>query len=172
MQRFLSDYRLTVVVAVFLLVAAGLFFNAFYRTRALQQKAQALSAQVGFLQQQEKQVVKGRDRLLLLRDFHAGAAAAGLQPEEWSLYDVQIQRTATFEQLEQILNQCAHGPQYYFKPQALKIQRIPPDGSTQKLAGDYPQQMLAADALQQKDILLSLKGAFVVKGASLMPNRK
>ena len=96
-----------------------------------------------------------KNRILLkVERFIDKAGAMGLEPIKWSFYDVNIQDTVSFQDMEQILYQCSNSRSAYYKPISLHIKAAASDGvrKTGRLSED-----------RTGDLLITLKGKFVAR---------
>jgi hypothetical protein len=84
-----------------------------------------------------------------------------VERDRWAYYDVNIEEPVAFADAEQILGQTANSSSYYFKPIMLHVKaNIGPDAKAppkraSAVSGDSPDTKTG-------DVLLTLKGAFVV----------
>ncbi len=104
-----------------------------------------------------------KERILeRINNFVDKARSLGLERERWAFYDVNIQEPITFPEVEKILAQTANSSSYYFKPLTLHVKtKIKSDnGAKQKKP---PSTSADSPETKEGDILLTLRGAFVVK---------
>ena len=125
---------------------------------ALTVRSRLMKRQVGELEHKVR--ILGRvDHFLDL------AKDAQLTPDHWSIYDVHIQDAVTFHELSQIIEQCVHHQNVYFRPisfhAALGQKRQSPENSFNDVE---PVPMDDdADEASPADVILALKGTFMVR---------
>ncbi len=135
-------------------------------------KKEALGVRLKVLQQQKREAERKARILSKLNDFVHRAGSFGLEESGWDTYEVFINEPVTFAEMEQMLNQCTNSADYYFKPISLyaKTGRDPGAGpavvAAEKGAGPKEKMPVTSVGLQggaKGDVLLTLKGAFVVR---------
>lgn len=104
-----------------------------------------------------------KERIMVkVNNFINRAKSLGLEKERWAFYDINIEEPVSFSEAEKILSQTINSSAYYFKPVTLHVKtKIEPD----KNARIYKSPSTSADSPETKkaDILLTLRGAFLVK---------
>ncbi|MGD9210417.1 MAG: hypothetical protein PVI90_06550 [Desulfobacteraceae bacterium] len=96
-----------------------------------------------------------KQRLLgLTKHFINKANAAGLSLSKWTIYDINLTETVTFEKANQILNQCTHTQVAYYQPISLTIKAI-----TEKTPVDDDSGISSLT----KDLVLTVQGKFVAR---------
>ncbi len=152
----------TMVLSILFTVAAALTISAHRDLAGNREKWETLKVRLRVMSHQKKDVEKTQVQLARLNGFMRKAATLGLEQENWASYDVNIQEPVTFAQMARILNQCINTPDYYFKPVSLQVKtNVKPDQTSLKGAS-----LPAADDSfdpGKGDVLLTLKGAFVVR---------
>ena len=151
----------TMVLSILFTIAAALTIAAYRDLDGNREKLETLKIRLRVMTHQKKDVEKTQVQLDRLDGFMRKAATLGLEQENWASYDVNIQEPVTFAQMARILNQCVNTPDYYFKPVSLQVKtQVKPDQTDLKGAS-----LPAADDSfdpEKGDVLLTLKGAFVV----------
>lgn len=148
----------SVLVAVALVVSAHGFFEAHQAYTALQNRLHGLTSEVRSLERRREQLAHNRRLVEQSRDFVDQAVSLGLTKAQWSSYHVNIDEPVSFQEAEYILNQTVNSPSYYFRPSMLHIKA--------KAAADMqetPSGHQKTAVLEQGDLLITLKGDFVVK---------
>lgn len=97
--------------------------------------------------------------ILKVNHFVKNAQLLGLVRNKWAVYHVDIQDSVTFTDMKNLLNQCTNGNSHYFKPISFHIKSTKAMGEKEKESGMSSQN-------QKGDILMTLKGAFIVKNNS------
>ncbi|MCP3951662.1 MAG: hypothetical protein GY697_05505 [Desulfobacterales bacterium] len=160
------------LLSIFLCGAVFLFLQAYNRFEVNNGKKEALSVRLKVLQQQKREAERKARILAKLNDFVHRAGSFGLEEGGWDVYEVYINEPVTFAEMEQMLNQCTNSADYYFKPISLyaKTGRYPGAGpavvADEKGAGPkekMPQTSVDLQGGATGDVLLTLKGAFVVR---------
>ena len=152
----------TMVLSILFTVAAAFTITAYHDLDGNREKLDALKVRLRVMAHQKKDVEKTQVQLNRLNGFMRKAATLGLEQENWASYDVNIQAPVTFAQMARILNQCVNTPDYYFKPVSLQVKtNVKPDQTGLKGAS-LPVTDDSFDP-DKGDVLLTLKGAFVVR---------
>ncbi len=107
---------------------------------------------------------QGRKKHILERvdNFVNRAGSLGLARNQWSYYDVSIEEAISFEGVEKILRQTANSPSYYFKPDKVYLKTKYDVGDE----GDQSNEIsppTGTEQMEDGDILLTLKGTFIVR---------
>ena len=141
-------------------------------------KKEILAVRLRVIKQQKKEAERKVRILAKLNDFVHRARSLGLEESGWDFYEVYIDEPVTFFELEQMLNQCTNSPAYYFKPVSLHAKAGPgakPDNRTRPEFTSNIEEKSVVDKktapvtpagsreAQKGDVLLTLKGAFVVR---------
>ena len=153
----------TLLAAIILLVAAYTIGGSYRTYRNQVWQVETLRTRHNLMTQRQQQFRKQKQIIDSLGGFVDEAARLGLDPDNWETYDVHIQEVVSFSDMKRIINQCVNTSAYYFKPLTLEAKRKirnpkrildrPPDA-----AGE--EDNFGPD---DGDILLSLRGTFVVK---------
>ncbi|MCP4714035.1 MAG: hypothetical protein GY868_02875 [Deltaproteobacteria bacterium] len=118
---------------------------------AAQENVTDLSRRARLLQQQTGEQQRRQLIIKQTKSFVEQSEALGLTRQRWEVYKVDIQKTATLTELNQLLSQCAGTPEYYFKPAVLKIAvETPAAAPAQQASSQY----------REPTIALTLQGAF------------
>ncbi|MEW6264223.1 MAG: hypothetical protein AB1641_14230 [Thermodesulfobacteriota bacterium] len=169
-----KPHYFSIVVAVLFIITAYLFTTAYQRHASNQQRAAAAAVQMRLLTLHEEEMTRRKQASARARRFVAKAKTVGLSQDKWAVYGVNIQESVTFAELELILKQTVNARAYYFKPITLQIKSKAAaklddrNESTAKPASAGPPSPPAsasasADKPDQGDLLLTLKGAFLVR---------
>lgn len=141
------------IVAAAGVCAAAYGFLSTYALKTLQQEQ--LTVQQGQLrrvQQQHRELMRKQAVLKQAAQFSQLARDLGLQPADWSFYDVSIQAPMPFEAAQEIIRQCDESGAAYFWPISLEVKAQ--DNNGEKTAA-RPADAVAAD------VQLTVKGRFV-----------
>jgi hypothetical protein len=121
-------------------------------------KQAQLSARQGQLQMLKRQHQELMRKAAILRraaQFTARARELSLQPDAWTLYDVNVQSPLDFETAQEIVYLCGDSSLAYFWPISLEIKKqnadTPQAGTPQK------------NAAAPTDVQLSVKGRFAAR---------
>lgn len=149
-------------LALFFSLSACFFLTAYKRYALNQETLHATISQAQLLTAHQKELARKQNTLKRIHGFVDRARSAGVQRDRWAYYDVNIEEPVPFAEAEQILRQTANSSSYYFKPILLHVK-----ANTEPDAKAPPKKVSAAsgDSPDTKtgDVLLTLKGAFVVK---------
>jgi len=150
-------FWLGIGLCVCLVWGAYVFKSGFSHYMAARGKAWALRQQVQQIRQIQRQWSAHRDIVAKAVAFVQKARALGLTEDEWKRYEVEIHRKVSFSRLGQILDQTVSGPRYFFEPLKLTISRVSAEKGLTKVSSSQ------AVGPTQGDVLLELKGGFVVR---------
>ncbi len=156
-----GPHIIAVGLGILLIVAAQYFTTAFNRHTQNERNLESLDRQVRLLEQNKREQTQKRRTLAHAKKFINRAKAFGLERHKWEHYDVNIEERVYFYEAMRILTQTANSESCYFNPISLNIKKVEgPDptasGQTQTTTGPENDQ-------QGGDLLLSLKGTFVVR---------
>lgn len=147
---------------VVLCLLAGRYFLTGYKVYvAHREQKSALIRQVKWLSQLQSERKQNLHGILRINNFVNNAKLMGLEEHKWAVYNVDIQDTVTFAEMKTILKQCSNGDSHYFKPASFHIKSLKAIGDTDKTSERIFENKTG-------DILMTLKGAFVVKNQSVL----
>ncbi len=142
-------------MAVALPVTMHLAVDGYGRYAFEQQRLAALDRYARVAEANRLAMARYRDFLRQAEALVSQARQAGSDPESWDRYEVSLQRQLPFSELDALLAQADHGPDYYFKPATLDV-RLPAKDSPSTPAA-------AADAAGADNPALILRGTFLVR---------
>lgn len=154
---------IAVGLAIVFFVAGHFFLKAYNRYALDRDMLQVLSKQSRLLKKRQSEQVRKKRALERVNSFVSHVNSLGLVRDQWTNYNVNIEEPVSFPAVEQILMQTANSSSYYFKPVMVHVKtKFEPD------TGTRPDKQAATSAdspeVKKGDVLLTLKGAFVVKG--------
>ena len=146
------------------LFGAGLHMgaDAYTNARQLQAQAEGLTIQTRMMRHQLGELEQKVRVLNRVGDFVDQAAIRRLTPQQWSVYEVNIQDALSFAELTRIIEQCGHGEGLVFKPISFHVSV---GGGRPEDEGANPSKSLKranADSASA-DAILELQGAFLVR---------
>ncbi len=103
------------------MIGAGFFLSAKNSCIAEQSKITAMTRQLKRLNEIKKTAEEKKQAFSQARKFVEKAEALNLTGKNWAKDRINLDQSVTFSELEQLLNQCANSPDYYFNPKFLKI---------------------------------------------------
>ncbi len=112
--------------------------------------------------QQQSETKHKKQIFLQVKTFLEQAKSLKLEKENWSVYDINITGPVTFLELSQILNQCTNTTSFYFKPITFHVKSAekPEKDINKKIP---PSKQTDSSETKTGDILLTLRGAFIVR---------
>jgi len=160
------------ILSILFCVAVFFFLQAYNRYDVNHEKKEALTVRFKVLTQQKREAERKVRILSKLNDFVHRARSLGLEQSGWDVYEVYINEPVTFLEMEQLLNQCTNSPAYYFKPVSFHAKTV--GGAKSEITAGAEKKDMAEkrtapivsagpQGAQTGDILLTLKGAFVVR---------
>jgi hypothetical protein len=152
---------MTGLLVVLLLMAGHYFLTNYKAYVAHKEKKAVLDRQVGWLSQLQSEREQRSHSILRINNFVNTAKSLGLEQSKWSVYNVDIQDTVTFAEMKTILKQCSNADFHYFRPISFHIKSLKATGNQDKTS-EIPFENV------EGDILMTLKGAFVVKNQSVL----
>jgi hypothetical protein len=151
---------MTGFLMVLCLLAGRFFFSGYQRYVVNQDKKAVMIRQANLLNQRQIGREQKRQNILRVNRFVNNAELLGLVQKKWALYHVNIQDSVTFTEMKKLLTQCSNGDSHYFKPVSFHVKSITATGDKEEAPGMTFQN-------QTGDILMTLKGAFVVKNKKM-----
>jgi hypothetical protein len=140
-------------LAIALFFSAQAVWNAGERYGQGRQQWNLGFKQADSLKQRYRQLIHREADLKKLRNFVDQAKAVGLVKDRWAYYPIAIDEAVTFSVAEEVLNQTWSSGAYYFKPKQLHLKKnIDRNDADNESTGRT-----------EKDLLLTLKGSFVVR---------
>jgi len=142
-------------------VAAQFFTAAFNRHSQNEQNLESLDRQIRLLEQNKREQAQKRRTLAHAKKFINRAKAFGLERHKWEHYDVNIEESVYFHEAMRILTQTANSESCYFNPISLNIKKG--EGADPTVSGQAQTTAGSENDKKGGDLLLSLKGTFVVR---------
>jgi hypothetical protein len=152
--KTLKSHIITVILAIAFVIVGHFFLKAYDHFAVSLEKVTILEKKANLLRLQKKEVERKNRVLLKVGRFIHKAENMGLEPKNWSFYDVNIQDKVSFPEMEKILEQCANSRFAYYKPISLHIKTVASDGV--KKTGPSPEDRTG-------DLLITLNGKFVAR---------
>ena len=160
MKKFRSCIMTGLLVVLFLM--AGRYFLTGYNAYvAHKEKKAVLVRKIRWLSQLQSEREKKSHSILRIENFVNNAKLLGLEQHKWAVYNVDIQDVVTFAEMKTILKQCSNADSYYFRPVSFHIKSLKATDSKDQVSGTMFEN-------QAGDILMTLKGAFIVKNQSVL----
>jgi len=160
--RIKKPHILSALLALLFLTSAYFFLTSYNTYILNQEKFKVLTGQVHLLRQQQREMERKERIMVKVNNFINRARSLGLEKNKWACYDVNIEEPITFPEVAKILNQTVNSSSYYFKPVTLHVKT---KMESDKKATQNKPPSTSADSPETKkgDILLTLRGSFVVK---------
>lgn len=155
----MKSYRSCIMTGllVVLCLVTGLYFLTGYKAYVEHQEKKAVLVQkVRWLTQLQSNREQKLQSIMKINNFVNNAKLLGLEENKWAIYNVDIQDTVTFAEMKTILKQCSNTDSHYFSPVSFHIKSLKATGDMDKTSGRTFENKTG-------DILMTLKGAFVVK---------
>jgi len=145
-----------------LFVASYFFVSVCNEYRQIYAKLQAEKAELQLLRKQKQDMEQKQTIVKRINRFIDDASAVGLHHDRWTYYTVHIEEPLTFPAVERILMQTANAPSYFFKPDTISLTT---DLASYNVAmrKSTPRQAATTQTIEQGDVVVKLKGAFLVK---------
>ena len=154
-------HLVALVLAILFAGTAYVLIDAHRTCRAVEADVSLQTARINHLEQQQKEMTRKQRILKRASRFLAAARDLGLEQQDWTVYEVNIEKPVSFPVMAQVLNQCANSSAYYFKPSRLNVNVT--YGTTDETS---PAPAAAASGQTDNvrgDGLLTLRGAFIAK---------
>ena len=151
---------MTGLLVVLLLMAGHYFLTNYKAYVGYKGKKTVLVRKVRRLNQFQSEREQKLHSILRINNFVNTAKSLGLEQSKWSEYNVDIQDTVTFVEMKTILKQCSNTDSHYFRPISFHIKSLKATDNQDKTSGKTFENV-------EGDILMTLKGAFVVKNRGI-----
>jgi len=142
--------------------AVNLYLHSYNRHKSLEQKIDTLTCRLTALNQQKNELKRKTRILTRIRRFVEKAQQVGLEKSNWAVYDVNIEEPVSYAQLDQILGQCVNTGSFYFKPAYFHAALLS-EKEKKTIARDSSSDSADSHFTIHSDLMLSLKGAFIIK---------
>jgi hypothetical protein len=160
-MKIFRSFIMTGLLVVLFLMAGSYFLTGYKAYVAHKEKKAVLVRQVRWLGQLQSEREQKLHSILRINNFVNNAKLLGLEQNKWAVYNVDIQDTVTFAQMKTILKQCSNADSHYFRPVSFHIKSL-------KATGNKNETSRMTFENETGDILMTLKGAFVVKNQSVL----
>ena len=147
---------MTGLLVVVLLMAGRYFLTSYQGYVAHKEKKAVLVDKIRWLSQLRSEREHQYHSILRINNFVNHAKLLGLEQNKWDVYNVDVEDAVTFAQMKTILKQCSNANSHYFKPVSFHIKSLKATVNDEKASGKTFEN-------ETGDILMKLKGAFVVK---------
>jgi hypothetical protein len=147
---------MTGLLVVLLLMAGRYFLNSYQGYVVHNDKKAVLVRNIRWLSQLQSERKQKLHSIMRINNFVNNAKLLGLEQNRWDVYNVDIENAVSFSQMKTILKQCSNSNSHYFRPISFHIKSLKATGNYEKVPGKIFEN-------ETGDILMTLKGAFVVK---------
>ena len=161
------------MIAVLVVMAGYFCVQAYQDYRVNRLKVEAMTRQYRLLKTQAMEIRRQKRLLERVGAFIGQAGSLGLDTRHWAYYNVNIQETMMFHDLERVLSQSGHTDSYYFRPSRLHIKSkagldeamipVAPSAEGETPAQAPVEKAAPADDKAEGDVQVTLRGAFVVR---------
>jgi hypothetical protein len=141
------------VVAALFGLGVHVFVQAYSGYLGQSKSYDQIKRQVRLLTTQKNELILKQRLLTATNQFIKMADLAGLSPDRWTVYDINLQEAVGFDKADQILNQCVNSKVAYFQPLSLQI-KIP----QKQMRGN---KTIEPDL--KEDLTLSVQGKFIAR---------
>jgi hypothetical protein len=149
---------------VVLCLSAGYFFLSAYQQYIVNRDKKAtLIRRAELLNHRQIDRKRKWQDIMKVNRFVKSAELLGLVRKNWAVYHVDIQDSVNFTEMRKLLTQCTNGDSHYFKPISFHIKSIKANDNKKDASGMTSHN-------QKGDILMALKGAFLVKNTTGIPD--
>ncbi len=142
--------------------AVHFFLDNYYRHALNSDKLEVITRQVRALKKHHRLMEKNRRVMAGVEGFLDQARSLRLTPDNWTTYDVNVQQPLAFDEIEKILAQAKNSDSHYFKPVMLQLHRLSESDKTKKRS-TKPSNSASSPETLQKDLVITLQGAFLVR---------
>lgn len=151
-------------LAVFLL-CSHFGINSYFKARQLKAQAETITVRTRLMKHQIGAMEQKMRVLQRASHFVDQAKALRLEPGEWAAYDVNVQKAMTYQKLSEIVEQCVHNDNIYFKPLTFHVAIRSGDTSPADEPSEAESVLLPANGMTEgsSDLSLALKGTFMVR---------
>ncbi len=159
---FLKSGLLSMILAILVMVSGYFFLKEYGFCLAQEERLEALNVRLNISKNQLQETTRKQRIFTRVQTFLNQANTLGLHEKKWATYNVNIEEPVTFEAFEQILEQCKQTPLFYFNPISLEITTAI-DEEPNKNPSSNQSNRSALPEKKDGDILINLKGAFIVR---------
>lgn len=152
---------ITGLLVVLFLVTGRYFLTNYKAYVAHKDKKAVLVQKVKWLRQLRSEREQKLHSILKINNFVNYAKLLGLEKNKWEVYNIDIQDAVTFSEMETILKQCSNANSHFFRPVSFHIKSLKATGNNDKVSGTMFEN-------EAGDILMTLKGAFIVKNQNVL----
>lgn len=159
-------YMITGLAVVAFLLGGQYGVTSYFNARHLKARAETMTVSTRLMKHQVGELEQKARILNRVQHFMDSAHSQRLTPDNWSAYDVQIQDVVAFQELAQIVEQCVHNKDLYYKPISFHVAVGQDKDASSELEGSMePVPPLSADAVTDgpTDVSLALQGTFLVR---------
>ncbi|MGD2029786.1 MAG: hypothetical protein PVG86_07580 [Desulfobacterales bacterium] len=153
---------MTGVLVVLVLIGGRFFLTGYKRYVVHQEKKAVLTRRANLLNQQQSEQKQKMHHMLRVNRFVNNAKLLGLEKRKWAVYHVDIQDTVTFTEMKRNLMQCTNSASRYFRPVSFHIKSLKATHMNKGI-GNKNESSEVLSKNNTGDILMTLKGAFVVR---------
>lgn len=158
-------YIYTICAVAAFLFSGNYGLNSYFKSRQLEVEAENLAVRTRMIKRQVSELEQKARILKRVGHFVKSAQDKGLTAENWSAYDVHIQEAMDYQELAQIVEQCIHNNDLYFKPISFHVAVGQNEESPKNAFDDVETVPVNADDQgdTSADVALALKGTFMVR---------
>lgn len=112
---------ISVCISLFFGYATYLFLQGYTDFDVETQRLRIAHDQIGQAKKQRQRVDQYNASMMALGKFTSQVKQFGLAPERWQTYDVSVNRSLSFYEAGNIIDQLSHSKTFYFQPMSLYI---------------------------------------------------
>lgn len=158
----LKPHIITGLLAVFFVIAGCLLVHAYTRYSIGTEKLALLKGQEHFLSSRIAELNRKNKILVQMDQFVKTAEQLGLYKENWNRFTVGLTREPLmFSEFMEIIDQTAHCPHYYFRPERLNVRQM--DESDREKPPDNDLRDADSKNTAQADLVVDLQGYFLIR---------
>ncbi len=153
---------MTGLIVMLLLIGGRFFLTGYKRYVVNQDKKAVLTCRANLLNQQQSDRKQKMHNILRVNRFVNNAKLLGLEKRRWAVYNVDIQDAVTFTEMKKVLMQCSNATFRYFRPVSFHIKSLKATHNNAGIGNKYETSGMTFEN-KTGDILMTLKGAFIVR---------
>ena len=162
LSRVLQSSLFSIILAVLILAAGYFSLEECGRHLSLTEKMENQNIRLKLAQDQLKQSNRTQKIVERVQRFLTQARSLGLTEKKWATYNVSVEEPVTFDEFQEILEQCRHTALFYFNPVSLQVSRT---ADTENNETKSPRASGPVPSAEKKngDLYINLKGAFIIR---------
>ena len=146
----------TLILSAAFCAAAYGFFEDYNSRQMRRVQLEAQHRRLHLLTLRHQEIIRNREILKNVKGFSDQVIRHGLERNNWTFYDVNVEGGFSYDAAHKIIRQCSDSAAAYYWPISMEIRASDARASSQPVASP-------SNTMRKGDVQLTIKGQFVAR---------